>query len=39
VSRFLRWIAAFLGIGSDCRARKTYEDALYEIRHRSARYY
>ena len=39
MNRILRWIGAFLGIGSDSCARATQEDALHDMRHRTARYY
>jgi hypothetical protein len=39
MSRLARWIGSWLGIGSDARVQASYEEALYEIRHRSARYY
>lgn len=39
MKRLLRWIAALLAIGSDARPSRDVEDALYDLRHRSARYY
>ena len=35
----LRWIGSLLGLGSDTRAQASYDEMLYEIRHRNARYY